>query len=191
MRRAATTDKLQVLEILANSFYLNASVNYIVKQDDKIEDRIRSLMDYSFEVCMEFGEVFLSDDNQACALIVYPDKKKTTLKSMLLDLKLILNSVGFRNIQRTVKREKVIAKIQPRTRMSYLWFIGVKSSVQKMGIGSSLLNEIIEYSNRINRPIYLETSTISNIPWYKKFGFEVYDEYDFTYHLFFLKRNIL
>lgn len=73
--------------------------------------------------------------------------------------------------------------------MSYLWFIGVDPGVQNQGIGSKLLQEIIDYSNNNNRPIYLETSTVKNLPWYEKFGFEVYNEQDLTYHLYFFKRD--
>ena len=32
-------------------------------------------MRYSFDLCSLFGDVFISDDNKACAPIVYPDKK--------------------------------------------------------------------------------------------------------------------
>ena len=80
MVKAKQTDKNLVADILTKSFENNQSVNYIAKQDEKRLTRIRSLMDYSFEVCYKFGDVFLSEDRKACALILYPDKKKTTFK---------------------------------------------------------------------------------------------------------------
>ncbi|ASZ09591.1 GNAT family N-acetyltransferase [Chitinophaga pendula] len=190
MKRAEYNDKNLVVDILTKSFDANQSVNYIIKQDQKRVARIRSLMDYSFEMCSAFGDVFLSDDNKACALIVYPDKKKSTPKSTLLDLKLILQAVGIGNISKTLKREKMINSIQPKIPMSYLWFIGVDPTAQGRRIGSALLQEIIDYSNSNNRPIYLETSTVKNLPWYEKFGFEVYNEQDLTYHLYFFKRDV-
>lgn len=190
MKKAEKNDKPLVIEILAKSFNSNSSVNYIIKQDSKREKRIRALMDYSFEVCSAFGDVFLSDDKKACALIVYPDKKKATLKSILLDIKLIFQAVGLGNISKTLKREKLITTIQPKVPMSYLWFIGVDPLTQGRGIGSKMLQEIIDYSNSNNRPIYLETSTVKNLPWYEKFGFEVYNEKELTYHLYFFKRDV-
>ncbi|MFM9500732.1 GNAT family N-acetyltransferase, partial [Streptomyces galilaeus] len=80
--------------------------------------------------------------------------------------------------------------IQPTIPMSYLWFIGVDPVAQSQGVGSKLLQDIIDYSNSNNRPIYLETSTVKNLPWYEKFGFEVYNEQDLTYHLYFFKRDV-
>ena len=41
------------------------------KQDHKRERRAWTLMDYSFEICTVSDDVFLYDDNEAGALIVY------------------------------------------------------------------------------------------------------------------------
>jgi hypothetical protein len=189
MIKAKYSDKELVVEILTNSFESNQSVNYIVKQDKERLSRVIYLMDYSFEVCNLFGDVFLSEDKKACALVLYPDKKKTTFKTILLDVKLILNTVGLNNIKKTLARENLIKNIQPKESMYYLWFIGVDPNFQQSGIGTSLLNDLIKDSDQKNRPIYLETSTLKNLPWYKKFGFNIYHEEDLSYKLFFLKRN--
>lgn len=188
MKKAEYNDKDLIVNTLTKSFESNQSVNYIVKQDEKRLKRIKALMDYSFEVCYLFGDVFLSDDNRACALVLYPDKKKTTIKSIMLDVSLILSCVGIENIKKTLNREGIIKKIQPKVPMYYLWFIGVDPEYQNTGIGSELLKEIIEDSRRKERPIYLETSTLKNLPWYKKFGFDIYHEADLSYKLFFLKK---
>lgn len=146
-------------------------------------------MEYSFDVCYLFGEVFLTDDKSGCALIVLPDKKKTNVKSIILDAKLAVSCVGFSNIKKALDRESKIKKMHPKELMYYLWFIGVDPSAQNNGIGSGLLREIIEESQTIGRPIYLETSTVKNIPWYKKFDFAIYNEINLGYKLFFLKRE--
>lgn len=190
MIKAEHKDKDLVVDILIKSFDTNQSVNYIIKQDRKRIKRVTALMDYSFEVCYLFGDVFLSDDKKACALVTYPDKKKTTLKSILLDVRLILSAVGVKNINKTLAREAMINKMHPKEPMYYLWFIGVDPEYQNEGIGSVLLNEIIEDSESKKRPVYLETSTLKNLPWYEKFGFQIYHELDLSYKLFFLKREL-
>ncbi|MES3019500.1 MAG: GNAT family N-acetyltransferase [Bacteroidota bacterium] len=190
MKKAAYGDKSLVKNILAKSFDNNQSVNYIAQQDELREKRIAALMDYSFEICFNYGDVYLSDDNQACALVLYPDRKKTTFKSVLEDIKLLLNCIGLSNIGKAMKREAAIKKIQPNTPMYYLWFIGVDPESQGTGIGSRLMNEVIEDSRAQSRPIFLETSTERNLPWYKKFGFDIYSDLDLTYKLYFLKRDL-
>ena len=125
MIRAKYKDRDHIVNIQINSFEDNNSVNYIVKQDNKRNKRIRNLMEYSFKMCYLFGEVFLTDDRKACALILLPDKKKTNLKSILLDAKLILTCTGLSNLAKAMSRESKIKKLHPKELMYYLWFIGV------------------------------------------------------------------
>ena len=189
MRRADYSDRDLIVNILAKSFDDNKSVNYIVKQDEKRAMRMRKLMEYSFDVCYLFGDIFLTDDRKGCALIVMPDKKKTTLKSIMLDAKLALSVIGLSNIKKAMNRESMINKLHPKEPFYYLWFIGVDPSEQNNGIGTKLLNDVINEAKSKHRPIYLETSTLKNIPWYEKFGFTVYEKLDFGYELFCMKKE--
>lgn len=192
MIKASYNDKSLVIDILTNSFDANQSVNYIVQQGSKRIEHIKYLMEYSFEICFMFGDVFLSDDRRACALVLYPEKKKSNIKAILLDIKLILNSVGISNISKALSRESKIKKAYPKdVPMYYLWFIGVYPSEQNKGIGTQLLQSLLSDSKGKNREVFLETSTIKNLPWYKNLGFSVYNELDFGYKLYFLKSEIL
>ena len=188
MMRATLNDRELVAGILIRSFVDNKSVNYIIKQDEKREQRLKHLMEYSFDICNLFGDVFISDDRKACALIVIPDRKKVTVKSILLDIKMALSVTGLSNIKKAISRESAIKKIHPAGPLYYLWFIGVEPSQQGNGIGSKLLNEIIYKGLSENRTICLETSTLKNIPWYEKHGFKIYRELDFGYKLYCMKR---
>src|SRR5688572_4364881 len=159
MRRVTVMDKNHVIQILSKSFSDNKSVNYVVKQDQRREDRIKSLMEYSFDVCYAFGEVWMSDDNQACALILFPDKKRTSLRTILWDVKLALSVIGVDRVNTVLKRESMIKNNHPKDPFAYLWFIGVNPSEQNKGIGSAFILEVIAECERKRRPIYLETST--------------------------------
>ena len=189
MLKALYEDRDLVVEILSRSFNDNKSVNYIIQQDSHRVRRLIRLMEYSFDYCQLFGEVYLSEDRQACALLVLPGQKKTTVRSILLDLRLILCCVGLSNVRKILAREAAIKKLHPSGPMHYLWFIGVLPEVQHKGIGSGLLREVIARSEGEGVPLYLETSVEKNLPWYEKFGFRVYSELDFGYRLFCLRRE--
>lgn len=188
MIKATKIDKKKVIEILSNSFYDNQSVNYIISQKHNKKE-INALMDYSFEQCYLFGDIFLSDDKQACALILYPQRKHFSVKAIWLDIKLIFKAIGLSRVFKALKREAAIKKLQPKIDMAYLWFIGVIPSAQHAGIGSKLLSDIIKIEKKENLAVFLETSTLTNLPWYKRFGFEVYDRLELGYTLFFLKND--
>ena len=189
MLRANHNDREHIIDILSSSFDDNKSVNYIIKQDSKRRERLKKLMQYSFEYCRIFGDVFLTEDRKACALIIKPDEKKTSIKSVLLDAKLVFGVVGIGNIEKAIARESAIKRIHPDGKLYYLWFIGVDPLQQNKGIGSKLLDEVINRAQAHNRIICLETSTLKNIPWYEKFGFTVYKELDFGYKLYCMKRE--
>lgn len=187
MLRARPNDKQLVVDILIRSFVDNKSVNYIIRQDEKREQRLKHLMEYSFDICNLFGDVFVSDDKKGCALVVVPDRKKVTVKTILLDVKMALSVIGLPNIKKAISRESTIKKIHPSVPIYYLWFIGVEPSQQGQGIGSKLLNEIIQKGLSENRTICIETSTLKNVPWYEKHGFKTYRELDFGYKLYCMK----
>lgn len=189
MVKAEAVDKTTVVTILSKSFIDNQSVNFVINQDKDRLERINALMDYSFEMCYEFGEVWLTEDKKGCALILFPQNKRTTVKAIWLNIKLIIQAIGIANISKTLKREAQIHKIQPVEKMAYLWFIGVDPAFQQKGIGSKLLNQIILRFSELNLPLYLETSTQNNILWYQTFGFTIYNQITLGYSLFFLKRR--
>jgi hypothetical protein len=189
MIKAIPSDKQLIVNILVDSFSQNQSVNFIIKQDRKRAKRIKALMDYSFDSCFLFGEVYLSDDKKGCALILYPDKKKTTFRSIYLDYKLAIKCLGIKNLFKAMRRETVISKQHPNELMYYLWFIGVSLEHQHAGIGSNLLQDVINEGHKQKRAVYLETSTLKNIPWYQHLGFTIYQEIDLGYKLFFLTRR--
>ena len=190
MIRATRDHKTLVIDILCESFDTNKSVNYVVKQDMNRKKRLRRLMEYSFDVCYMFGQIYLSDDKKACALILFPDQKKTTLKTILLDAKLAVACVGLGRISKVLDRDSKIKSAYPKDPILYLWFIGVIKDEQHKGIGSSLLSELIKESISVKRPIYLETSMPENVKFYKKFGFDVYKDLNFGHQLFLIRRNL-
>ena len=181
---ATSEDRHIVVDILTNSFQDNKSVNYIIKQDKKRLFRVRKLMEYAFDVCLLSGSIVLSDDRNGCALVLLPHTKKNTWKNLVLDVRLALQCCGIKNVIKALKRESQIKAFHPRSPYKHLWFIGVQPGEQNKGIGSSILKHLTQE----DIPLYLETSTLKNLPWYKKYGFEIYSELDLGYTLYLLKK---
>jgi two-component system sensor histidine kinase ChiS len=105
MRLASISHRQTIVNILSISFDNNISVSYVIKNDNHRLRRIRKLMEYSFDVCYRFGNVFVSDDGNGCALVLYPDKKRTSVKSLLSEIKLAKNVIGLANIRKVLARE--------------------------------------------------------------------------------------
>ena len=193
MIEAGEIHKARVIDILSDCFDTNRTVNWIVKQDSKRKERIRSLVDYSFETCLRSGKVLLTDDLNAVIMYSIPDNKLPILEEAYLTLQFVMNVAGIEGIGRAFKREGYIKEHHPQGEedMMYVWFIGVEQHYQHTGLGATLVQEVIKQSVADQLPIYLETSIEQNVVFYKKFGFEVYhtsNEEVFGFELYFLRR---
>ena len=76
MKRAVQNQKSLIIEILAASFDDNKSVNFVVMQDMSRKERIEGLMEYSFNICNAFGDVWISEDEQAALWFSYLTRKR-------------------------------------------------------------------------------------------------------------------
>ncbi|GCC50323.1 N-acetyltransferase [Chryseotalea sanaruensis] len=188
MRKATLADKHFIQNLLTQSFNDNRSVNYVVKQDKNRVERIKKLIHYSFNMCLAYGEVWVSDNQQACALILFPDKKRLSLRSLFWDMRLAIGAISIDRISIVLKREALIKSSYPKERIAYLWFVAVDPTVQGKGIGSSFIQELIGEYQLKERPIYLETSMGRNLPFYTRLGFEIIRTFDFGYTLYQLRK---
>ena len=159
----------EIVSILAQAFEKNRSVSFVVKQDSKKDQRIKLLMVYSLFRAYHFGKVFMNADKTACALVVDSSKKRLTFQSLIWDLKLIIQCVGLFNLPRVLKREKILKTFHPKGKFYHLWYVGVKPENQRKGLGTNVLRQILQDCN--DAPIYLETSSEENFPFFEKFGF--------------------
>jgi ribosomal protein S18 acetylase RimI-like enzyme len=163
--------KEKVLEILYDSFFENGSVNFVVKQDRKKEERIRTLLDYSYFKAEKFGKIYLSEDEKAAAIIIDPKKEKFTL----WELRLIFKVIGLKGLAKVLKREKNLKKYNPSQDFVYLWYVGVKKEHQGQGFGTRLIKDVLK--DMEGRAVHLQTSNPLNFPLYEKLGFRFDGDY--------------
>lgn len=184
MKLASRTDRTRVVDILSASFDDNQSINYLIKQDAKRKQRLRHLMEYCFDVCLMEGAICLDEEEVACMLILDSEKKGNSWRKLLLDIRLVWKSIGVRRIPKVQKREKVLRANHPKEPFYYLWFVGVEPIQQGKGKGNALLQEALKICDEQKRPVYLETSVLRNLPWYERFGFDIFNELDLGYRLY-------
>ena len=165
--------KEKIQQILFDSFYDNNSTQFVIKKDHKYDKRLRLLLDYSWFMTENYGEAVLNEDGTACALILYPKRKKFSLKAIWWDLKLAFGCIGLGNLGKVMKREKAINSMHPDQDFIYVWYVGVDPKEQGRGLGSTIMNQIKELSKENKMPVVLETSKELNYKFYEKLDFKV------------------
>jgi ribosomal protein S18 acetylase RimI-like enzyme len=192
MIKAEKIHKERVIQLLAECLDTNKSVNWIVKQDSDRKQRIRHLIDYSFDACVDLEQIYLNDDENGVIISSMSDDKLPFLEEAYLTARFVLQVTGIDGVARALRREEYIDSFHPHDEeFIYIWFIAVDETQQRKGIGSKMLKQIIDKSNKENMPVYLETSEDINVAFFLKHGFEKYhtsEEELFGFNLYFLRK---
>jgi N-acetylglutamate synthase-like GNAT family acetyltransferase len=187
MRKATKKDYLRVKEILTAAFEDNKSSNYVLNNKKKLP----KLIQYSIEKGKLFGDIWINDSSTACAILIDPKKKKTSLKSIFFDVNFIFRISGISRMKKVMEKEKITNETLPKDiDYIHLWFLGVFPFMQAKGEGGKLMKEIIEKYRGKKQAICLETSTERNSSFYKKLGFENYETKNFGFDFLFFIKNI-
>ncbi len=191
MIKACKRDKETIVSLLWNTFIgieFPNSINFVVKQDKKRPARLRYLMEYQCDMALKFGEIWLSDDKTGCILLLFPEKKRFGLSVLLWEIKLALRCIGIENVAKVLKRESQLKKKHPKVPFIHFWLMAVLPEEQGKGTGQKLLSEVLEKYKDAKKPLYLETTTKSNLHFYTKNDFTIFDHTEtLNYPLFFLK----
>ncbi len=92
---------------------------------------------------------------------------------------MLVNAVlrkGFYGVGRWMEWKQSIQKRHPQDSHYYLESIGVDPSCQGIGVGSSILKNMIDLADQRQVNCYLETANPANLPLYERFGFKIIGE---------------
>lgn len=190
MQKVTIAQSPLVIHILTQSFQTNPSALWVIKQDEKVQERLKSLIEYSVKTGLENDGVFLSD-NESAAAICFKEPAKTSLSSYRNQLQLIRKAIGFSRVLHVLKREGYLKKHRLKEPHLNFWFLGVDPS-RKGGNGVRDLKQgIFKLSEEQQLPILIETSVERNKNVYERFGFHVYHTWkpSTDYSLWFMKRD--
>lgn len=85
-------------------------------------------------------------------------------------------ALGLRTLLRALRAERATARLRremaPRPHW-YLVLLGVDPDHQGQGLGTALLNPVLQRAREEGIPCYLETSDPANLPFYERLGFRV------------------
>ena len=180
-----------VVSILVSAFEdtkADNSINFVVKQDKNRVERMRTLMGYLFEKALLFGKAYISDDEKACVLLIFSEKQKVTLKTIGLNLELVIKCIDLKNINKVIKRQNLVKKYYPHESHVRPLIIGVMKGNFGNGTGARLILEVFEYYKNNRLPVVLDTVTDYNVRLYQKFGFSIiHKEESLGYPIYFMR----
>ena len=156
-----------------NAFYITMEKS--IDSDSSKEAMIR-YMDYSIIEGEQYGEIFIPEDHDygvsvwAKPLIKKLEKEKNKHKMIFLK-----NHMGNKSLEtyRSIinfMSEKATPLIDEES--WYLSIIGILPEFQGQGLGIGLVKNILERTDRLCIPTYLETFKPRNITFYNRLGYK-------------------
>lgn len=121
------------------------------------------------------GAAWTTSDATGAALWFPPGTLELSPRERLAELASLLPE-GLDSLGRGGRWEELIAKHHPREPHWYLQTLAVTPSAQRGGIGTALIEPGLARADADGVGCYLETQRESNIPYYRRFGFELTDE---------------
>ncbi len=193
MRKAIYKDKKLVAEILVSAFLglkEDNSINFVIKPDKNRRKRMQVLMGYLFEKAFLFGEIYISDNEQACVLLKFPFNEKITFKTLKLDLKLVHKCIGYNRVFKVLKRQYLANKNYPKEKHIRPMLIGVRQNKKGNGSAARLMLEVKKAFKKNSLPVIIDTASIQNVKLYQKLGFKIIKKEDqLGFPIYFLQLN--
>ena len=180
VRKATDDDVLALAGALARAFFDDPVLEWMVP-DARRRERTGPL---GFETWLRKmylpkGEVYTDERRAAGALWAPPGAWKLPPAQQLRLLPRMVRIFGARRLPMIMSGLTAIEKQHPDDRPHwYLAVLGTDPEHQGRGIGSAVMQPVLERCDADGVPAYLESSKERNVPYYRRHGFEVTAEFE-------------
>lgn len=118
------------------------------------------------------GEVYVADGDGSAAVWASPARHDVTWFDLARQTPIVMRLFG-RNTPRAINMLVALDKVHPTEPHWYLAFLGTRPERQGRGLGSAVMAPVLDRCDAEGVPAYLESSKESNVPFYRRHGFEV------------------
>jgi GNAT superfamily N-acetyltransferase len=174
-----------IYRYLAETLYqaLTEDAFYITLEKSVAEGSAREAMirymDYSMVEAAQYGKLLISSDRKSGAAIwsrPLPEEneiKKNRRKREFLRLQMGNASLECYDAMVSAMADTSLPQVDPQS--WYLSIIGIHPRHQSKGLGIGLIEPVLQQTDRMQHPTFLETFTPRSIPFYERLGYEVAD----------------
>lgn len=180
LRRATPADSPPLVQLLARAFEEDPLYRFLVPPGPRRDARLKALFELILQhLSDDWREVFTTATTDSVALWLRPGMQKVSPLRQAWLVPAFSRVLGLRNIPRGLgvmgHMDALHARFAPEPHF-YLSILAVAPERQGQGIGSALLEPMLERCGRERLPIYLETAQAKNVPFYQHHGFVVQAE---------------
>jgi GNAT superfamily N-acetyltransferase len=180
VRRATQEEIHELAATLAHAFAHDPFYSFLAGDAPERSQRMQD----GWSGILEFGsarlaETYTTDDHAGVALWIPPGHRGPSFLDSLRMTPSIARLAGWRRLRLVTN---VIGALEERHRHHapqahfYLSALGVEPERQGEGVGTALMQPVLDRCQRDGIPAYLETATARNVLLYERLGFDVVEE---------------
>jgi ribosomal protein S18 acetylase RimI-like enzyme len=173
-RRAGARDVNVLAGVLARAFSDDPVMRWVFPHDSTRVAWNRRFFRFRLRSLLRQEEVWTTDDTAGAALWAAPERWRLSGRETL-GLARFVPATG-RRTAGLLRGLSLVEAHHPETPHWYLAVLGTEPKRQGEGIGSRLLEPVLDACDADEVPAYLESSKESNIAFYARHGFRVTDE---------------
>lgn len=171
--------KPQAVSILVDAFMTDPLFSFLMPNERQrrrwLPHLWKSIANYS--VAQEQSRVAVDDKGRVLGACIAGPYPPSAWQEFMLNLSVTLRPWPWEPALRPMLRISTYSKLWKQMHWQephwYVYVIGVSPEHQRKGIGRALMLDLIDRGNAERTPIYLETQTESNVPFYRGLGFDV------------------
>lgn len=172
LRRATTEDVHSLKTVLAEAFFEDPILGWLIPDDTKRRARLRRFFAIELRhMALPRGRVWTTSDLTGAALSLPPGAWRVPLRVNLLE-----GTIFGVHLSRAARFGAAMEWHHVRESHYYVRDVGVLPNMQGKGLGSALLNPTLDRCDREGLPAYLEASSERNAALYERLGFKLTDE---------------
>ncbi|POX55588.1 GNAT family N-acetyltransferase [Streptomyces sp. Ru71] len=175
IRRADAGDRDLVVRLLDEAFLDDPVSAWVFPGEEYRRRTHRRLMGAFTDIVLGEGWIDLSDDLAACALWLSVPGGEHGEDEGPAELRQAVDPGN----ERVELIGRLTAGVHPGERAHlYLWMIGVAPERQGEGLGTALIEHVLQRCDREGLPAYLEASNVRSRALYERLGFAVMGDLD-------------
>jgi ribosomal protein S18 acetylase RimI-like enzyme len=172
LRPASAADVKRLKRILAEAFFEDPLLGWLMPDDGKRRARLRRL--FAIELrhyALSRGHVWTTSDLTGAALSLPPGAWRAPPRATLLE-----GTAFGAHLLRAAWYQAATDARHPREPHYYIRDVGVHPDMQGRGLGSALMRPTLDRCDREHLPAYLEASSERNAALYERLGFKLTKE---------------
>lgn len=175
VREPHSGERKRVLEVMGRAFFDDPVSMYLFPDERKREAGFAAFTGLAIDAFGASGLVLTNDAVQGAAVWQRPSPNPSSaLAQLRMGLRMLW--ISGRRFREAARLGELMSEHHLRDPHYYLAALGTDPSHQRKGIGSALIQPVLERCDKERVPAYLESSKRANIPFYNKHGFEVIEE---------------